>query len=277
MKTRLLIAVTVVSLVLSSQLGLAADTDTATTELKALVTQIQTKIRAGKTDEKDFAGELKNFDTLLAKHKNEKTDAVANILLLKATLYLEVFSDADNAKAAVIQLKKDFPQTKAAQGADQMLAMIDKQAAAMKIQRSLAVGSKFPDFSEKDIKGKPLSIANYKGKVVMLDFWATWCGPCVAELPNVIKTYQKHHGQGFEIIGISLDSDQQKLETFTKQKQMTWQQYFDGKGWENKLAKKYGVEAIPATFLLDGQGKIIGKDLRGEALEAAVAKALGKS
>ncbi|HKI69588.1 MAG TPA: TlpA disulfide reductase family protein [Verrucomicrobiae bacterium] len=277
MKTKILIVFAAASLVLSSQFAFAADTNTTTTELKALVTKIQTKIRAGQTEEKDFGPELKEFDTLLAKHKSEKTDAVANILLLKSTLYLEVFNDPDKAKAAVERLKKDFPDTKAGQNADRMIAMIDKQSAAMKIQNSLAVGTKFPDFSEKDVNGKPLSITNYKGKVVLLDFWATWCGPCVAELPNVIKTYKKHHGDGFEIIGISLDDDQQKLETFTKQKNMTWQQYFDGKGWGNKLAVKYGVQAIPATFLLDGNGKIIGKNLRGEALEDAVNKALAKN
>ena len=97
-----------------------------------------------------------------------------------------------------------------------------------------------------------------------------------AELPNVIKTYEAHHKQGFEIIGISLDKDQEKLASFTKEKNMTWPQYFDGLVWENKLAVKYGINSIPATFLLDGQGTIIGKDLRGEALEQAVAKALAK-
>ena len=112
---------------------------------------------------------------------------------------------------------------------------------------------------------------------MLLDFWATWCGPCVQELPNVVKTYDKYHSQGFEVIGISLDRDRQKLAGFTKEKKMPWPQYFDGLVWENKLAVKYGINGIPATFLLDGQGKIIAKDLRGEALEQAVAKALGKN
>ena len=154
--------------------------------------------------------------------------------------------------------------------------MKQRQMEAQKIQAALAIGVKFPDFNEKDTAGKPLAIANYKGKVVLIDFWATWCGPCRAELPNVIATYKKYHNQGFEIIGISLDQDQAKLIGFTKDMNMTWPQYFDDQGWGNKLAVKYGIESIPATYLLDGNGRIIGRDLRGDELTQAVAKALGK-
>jgi thiol-disulfide isomerase/thioredoxin len=110
----------------------------------------------------------------------------------------------------------------------------------------------------------------------MLDFWATWCGPCVGEVPNVAAVYAKYHDKGFEIIGISLDQAgaKDKLTTFTKEHSMPWRQYYDGKYWENELAVKYGVRSIPATYLIDSSGKIIAKDVRGEALEPAVRKAL---
>jgi peroxiredoxin len=98
----------------------------------------------------------------------------------------------------------------------------------------------------------------------------------VQELPSVIKAYNRHHAQGFEIIGISLDQDEKKLKDFTKQMKMPWPQYFDGKGWNNKLALRYGIQVIPFTFLLDGNGTIIGKSLQGQALEEAVTKALAK-
>ena len=107
-------------------------------------------------------------------------------------------------------------------------------------------------------------MANFKGKVVMVDFWATWCGPCVGEVPNVVAAYKKYHDKGFEIIGVSLDrdGDLDKMKSFTKDKEMPWPQYFDGGFWTNKLAVKYGINSIPATFLLDGSGIIIAKNAR---------------
>ncbi|HTD65178.1 MAG TPA: TlpA disulfide reductase family protein [Candidatus Limnocylindria bacterium] len=254
----------------------AKPASSAQKELTALITKVQTKLRDGKKTEPELADEMKEFDTLLAKHKGEQTDDVAQIPFMKAMLYLQIFDDTDKGTALLKQLQKDFPNTKQAKQVDTTLANLAKQEEAKKIQRSLAVGAKFPDFTEKDIDGKPMSLANYKGKVVLVDFWATWCGPCIAELPNVLEAYQKHHSKGFEIVGISLDQSEQKLRDFIKTKNMPWQQFFDGKGWANKLAATYGVNSIPATYLLDGEGKIIGKDLRGDDLEQAVATALAK-
>jgi len=271
MKRILPFALAAASLLLLNQMGMSADGEQkpkaqARADLQVLVGKVQEKVNAGKKTEEDYADELKEFDALLLKHKDQKTDDVAQILLMKAMLYIQVLDQTEKGIALIDQLKKDFPDTSQGKKVDDMLASFKQQGAAKKIQNEMAVGTKFPDFEEQALDGKPLSISNYKGKVVLVDFWATWCGPCVRELPNVIQAYEKFHPKGFEIIGISLDQDKARLTSFLEQRKMTWRQYFDSKGWQNKLAGKYGVNSIPATYLLDGEGKIIAKDLRGEAL-----------
>ncbi len=252
-------------------------TNGVSSELRELVKQVREKISADKTTEADLAPELKSFDAILAKHSGEKNDELSQVLYMKAMLYLEVIKDFTKGKELVEKLKTDFPDTKLGKNADKILESIEKQAAAAKIQGGLAAGATFPDFNVKSISGEPLSVGGYKGKVVLVDFWATWCGPCRAELPNVIETYKKYHDKGFEIIGVSLDSDRDKLDAFLKKQDgMTWQQFFDGQGWGNELAKKYGVESIPFTVLIGPDGKIIGKDLRGDALATAVSSAVDK-
>jgi len=269
-KILLLIAI---GAILSELPTFAQSTGNPTNELAALVAQINTDIKSGKKTEADFSGEIKQFDALLAEHQGEKTDIVAKILYMKAALYAEVIGDTNKADALMTQLKTEYGDTAFVANIEKQLA---QEAAEDKIQASLVTGTAFPNFSEKDVAGQPLSPAAYKGKVVLVDFWATWCMPCRIELPNVIATYQKYHDQGFEVIGVSLDSDKQALLAFIKQNDMTWPQYFDGQVWNNKLAVKYGVQALPMTFLLDKNGKIIGKNLRGQELTDAVAAAVGK-
>ncbi len=168
MKIKLSIILTAISLVLSSRSGFADATNDPATELRALVAQVQTKITAGKDSETALTPELKEFDVLLAEHKGEKTDDVAQILLMKATLYIEVFDNPNRGAELVRQLKSDFPDTKQGKAADGILDNLKKQEAAKKVEAALAIGTKFPDFAEQDLGGKPLSIANYKGKVVLI-------------------------------------------------------------------------------------------------------------
>ena len=244
-------------------------------ELQTLVKGIQAKLKdlKGKATAADLADDFKAFDDLIAKHAGEKTDDMANVAYMKAALYLQVLHDTKTGNALIEQLKADYKDTPFVERLNKQEAA---RAEAKKLQAALGEGLPFPDFNETDLAGKPLSVGALKGKVVMVDFWATWCGPCVHELPNVIASYKKHHDEGFEIIGVSLDSDRDKLDAFLKKTDgMTWAQYFDGLGWKNKLAGKYGVQGIPFTVLVGRDGKIIGTELRGEELEAAVAKAVG--
>ena len=280
MKIKTLFSLMVAALLFAQTSTHAQPTDSLTpaqTQLQALVQKVQAKIKAGQDTEADLADELKSFDRLVASENGAKTDEAAQIVYMKAMLYLEVFKNNEKGAELIKQIKANYPDTKYGQNADKILDSLAKQAAGKKIQDSLAAGAVFPDFAEKDLNGKPLSVAALKGKVVLVDFWATWCPPCRAELPNVIATYKKHHSEGFEIIGVSLDSEREKLDAFLKQQDgMTWPQYFDGLGWSNKLAGKYGVQSIPFAVLVGPDGKIIGKDLRGEDLENAVSAAVAK-
>ncbi|RKU15748.1 hypothetical protein C6501_06175 [Candidatus Poribacteria bacterium] len=136
------------------------------------------------------------------------------------------------------------------------------------------IGKPAPDFQVKDLKGEELSLKKYRGQVVLLDFWATWCGPCLKELPNVKRTYQKYKDQKFQIIGISLDGSKQPLETFIERENLAWIHYWDQ---SQKITAQYGVRGIPSIFLIDGEGVIRKTNLRGHSLETAVAELVGEN
>ena len=259
-----------------ARVSAAENTGSPAADLKQLVAAITEKVKAGKATEAALAPELAQFEALLAKYSGQKTDDVAQILMMKAMLYVQVCKNTGKAIDLIYQIKNDFPQTSLAQSADETLAELEEMQRVEKVAAALKAGAPFPAFAVQDLAGKPLALADYKGKVVLVDFWATWCGPCVAELPNVLAAYQKYHDKGFEIIGISLDKDPAALTAFLKEKNVTWRQYFDGLGWQNKLARQYGVNSIPMTYLLDGEGRILASNLRGPELEAEIARRLGQ-
>lgn len=129
------------------------------------------------------------------------------------------------------------------------------------------------------LDGTAVDIAKLKGKVVLIDFWAIWCIPCVAELPNVKKVYEQYKDQGFQAIGVSFDnkSEREKLIAFVKKKGLTWPQRFDGNMFDATQQKLYNIKGIPATYLIDKQGKLVEVNVKGKALEPAVRKHLGLS
>lgn len=142
----------------------------------------------------------------------------------------------------------------------------------IKKARSFMIGGEAPDFTLKTPEGEGLSLSDLRGKVVLIDFWASWCGPCRRENPNVVRMYNQYKDKGFDILGVSLDKTQDRWVDAIQQDGLAWHHVSDLKGWSNEVAQAYGVRSIPHTVLVDAEGKIIARNLRGEALEQKLAE-----
>jgi peroxiredoxin len=167
---------------------------------------------------------------------------------------------------------------------EEALSYIDKSMAGTKFVklatkrvndiRGTTVGYKATDFSQNSTDGKPVKLSDFRGKYVLLDFWASWCRPCRMENPNVVAAYNRFKDKGFTVLGVSLDSNREPWLAAIKQDQLTWTHVSDLKGWGNEVGRIYGVQGIPQNFLIDREGKIVAKDLRGPALDEKLAEVL---
>lgn len=178
------------------------------------------------------------------------------------------------------RVASDFPTPateaflqKMAAGSDEGLAapareILDRRMKAREL-RSKPIDLKFTAAD-----GREVDLATLRGKVVLLDFWASWCGPCISAMPEVVETYRKLRDKGFEIVGISLDEDKAAMDAAIKKHEMPWPQHFDGKGWKNEIATRFHIQEIPAMLLLDRKGMVRGDGAIGGALATAVEELL---
>ncbi len=204
---------------------------------------------------------INQSNILMVDKITKNTNMYSSIMAIQA---LDPDKYSDLYKSLDAGLSKKFPK-------DKNVIMFHE---VVKRMLSTNVGQFAPEISLPSPDGKEIALSSLKGKLVLIDFWASWCGPCRKEMPNVVKIYSKFKNKGFEIYGVSLDQDKEKwMEAITKDG-INWPQVSDLKYWDNVAARIYNVQGIPYTVLIDKDGKIIAKNLRGQELEKKIAEVL---
>lgn len=188
-------------------------------------------------------------------------------------LYKSVITSLEPAMKGSMYYQQITGQLKRVE--QQEAARAAQEAEKKRLANIIPIGEPAPDFSQQTPEGPEMSLSDLRGKVVLVDFWASWCKPCRIENPNVVRMYQKYKDKGFDILSVSLDRDKNRWVQAIASDNMTWHHVSDLKAWNNAVAKQYGVMSVPHTVLVDEDGTVIAKNLRGKALENKLAEIFG--
>ncbi len=197
------------------------------------------------------------------------SSSLVSILALTDLLNLKKLT-AKEAKEKFDGIQDTLKTSRLGKNLNQLISNQVAQANVKKID----IGSEAEDFSAPTPDGKMLSLKESLGEITIIDFWASWCKPCRIENPNVVRLYNKYHGKGLNIIGVSLDKKQDAWTKAISEDNLEWNHVSNLKFWQEPIAKAYGVRSIPATFILDKEGNVIAKNLRGQALENKISELL---
>lgn len=219
--------------------------------------------------------DMQEMNMQFTRYIEQYADTVSSLPnALFAVQMLNPMTEKDYYDVFVQSINSRFPDAKMAK---EFTAKINQMMAAMQNQPAVegpAIGSPAPAIELPSPEGTVVSLASYKGKYVLVDFWASWCGPCRKENPNVVAAYNKYKNKNFTILGVSLDDEKENWEKAIEKDNLTWTHISDLKGWQSVAARDYGIQAIPANYLISPEGVIIARDLRGAALEAKLQEVL---
>ncbi|PWJ43405.1 peroxiredoxin family protein [Sediminitomix flava] len=239
--------------------------NTINTEYRRIMKKIQGDQQAMVEEQKTFQDQA-NQD--IKRYIDNKGVA---FYVLFALQRMNLQKDYDYIMPLTETLVEKYPDSKDIQGLKKTMDMLKKQKEAEKLT---AIGAVAPEISLPTPEGAELSLSSMKGKIVLVDFWAAWCAPCRAYNPKLVSLYDELKGKDFEILGVSLDKDKDKWLTAIEKDQLTWPQVSDLQFWDSEAARTYGIQSIPASILIDQDGKIVAKNLRGDALKTKIEELL---